>query len=102
MFNVLLTYFMLGQRTSLAAIACCGTIVAGFYLGVDQVTVFGDCLLIFNFLFPFLRKTRLAVSPCQEQCMEFSLHSSYHFSPFLQKRCEFYDVFFSYYTFSHL
>ncbi len=37
-FNVLLTYFILGQRTSLAAIVCCGTIVAGFYLGVDQVT----------------------------------------------------------------
>ena len=37
MFNVLLTYFILGQRTSLAAIVCCGTIVAGFYLGVDQV-----------------------------------------------------------------
>ena len=42
MFNVLLTYFMLGQRTSLAAIACCGTIVAGFYLGVDQVTFIAD------------------------------------------------------------
>ena len=38
MFNVLLTYFILGQRTSLSAIICCGVIVAGFYLGVDQVT----------------------------------------------------------------
>ena len=40
MFNVLLTYFILGQRTSLSAIICCGVIVAGFYLGVDQVTTF--------------------------------------------------------------
>ena len=36
-FNVLLTYFILGQRTSLAAVACCAVILAGFYLGVDQV-----------------------------------------------------------------
>merc|ERR1711955_102701 len=35
-FNVLLTYFILGQKTSLSAIMCCGIIVAGFYLGVDQ------------------------------------------------------------------
>ena len=90
MFNVLLTYFMLGQRTSLAAIACCGTIVAGFYLGVDQVTVFGHCLLIFIDSFPLLRKTSPAVSHCQGQCMEFSLPSSFHFFPFLQKRCEYY------------
>ena len=41
-FNVLLTYFILGQRTSLAAIVCCGTIVAGFYLGVDQVRDISD------------------------------------------------------------
>ena len=48
MFNVLLTYFMLGQRTSLAAIACCGTIVAGFYLGVDQVTLIADEKMFFD------------------------------------------------------
>ena len=35
-FNVLLTYFILGQKTSLPAIACCAVIVGGFYLGVDQ------------------------------------------------------------------
>ena len=36
-FNVLLTYFILGQKTSLAAVSCCAVILAGFYLGVDQV-----------------------------------------------------------------
>ena len=41
-FNVLLTFFILGQKTSLAAILCCGTIVAGFYLGVDQEDVAGS------------------------------------------------------------
>ena len=53
MFNVLLTYFILGQRTSLAAIVCCGTIVAGFYLGVDQVRDISDekCLSTFLNLF---------------------------------------------------
>jgi len=35
-FNVMLTYFILGQRTSMSAIVCCGIIVGGFYLGVDQ------------------------------------------------------------------
>merc|ERR1712110_1259654 len=33
-FNVLLTYFILGQKTSLSAICCCLSIVGGFYLGV--------------------------------------------------------------------
>jgi len=65
-FNVLLTYFMLGQRTSLAAIACCGTIVAGFYLGVDQEdqsgsfsmsgTVYGVLASLFVSLFSIFTK----------------------------------------------
>jgi len=53
-FNVLLTYSILGQKTSLSAVLCCGIIVAGFYLGVDQEgeagsfslsgTVYGECI----------------------------------------------------------
>eukprot|EP00045_Choanoeca_perplexa_P015119 m.183039 g.183039 ORF g.183039 m.183039 type:complete len:334 (+) comp16891_c0_seq9:33-1034(+) len=35
-FNVALSYFMLQQTTSLRAIAMCGVIVAGFFLGVDS------------------------------------------------------------------
>ena len=35
-FNVILTYLILGQKTSLSAIGCCAAIVGGFYLGVDQ------------------------------------------------------------------
>jgi len=35
-FNVLLTYTLLGQKTSFQAIACCGIILGGFWLGVDQ------------------------------------------------------------------
>merc|ERR1712012_676160 len=65
-FNVLLTYFILGQRTSLAAIVCCGTIVAGFYLGVDQEdqagsfsmsgTVYGVLASLFVSLFSIFTK----------------------------------------------
>lgn len=65
-FNVLLTYFILGQRTSLSAIICCGVIVAGFYLGVDQEdqagsfslsgTVYGVLASLFVSLFSIYTK----------------------------------------------
>jgi len=35
-FNVITTYFLLGERTSLKAIVCCAIIIVGFWLGVDQ------------------------------------------------------------------
>lgn len=35
-FNVLFTYVVLHQSTSMPAVACCGIIVAGFLLGVNQ------------------------------------------------------------------
>jgi solute carrier family 35 (GDP-fucose transporter), member C1 len=35
-FNVVLTFTLLRQRTSCASIVCCGIIVFGFWLGVDQ------------------------------------------------------------------
>jgi GDP-fucose transporter C1 len=41
-FNVLLTYFLLGQKTSLPAVVCCGVIVGGFYMGVDQEDASGN------------------------------------------------------------
>jgi GDP-fucose transporter C1 len=70
-FNVLLTYFILGQGTSLAAIGCCGIIVGGFYLGVDQEdasgtfslsgTVYGVLASLFVSLFSIYTKKVLAV-----------------------------------------
>ena len=86
MFNVLLTYFILGQRTSLAAIVCCGTIVAGFYLGVDQVRDISDDKMIIDVFESVLRKIRRVVSPCQAQFTESSPLSSYPCSPFSQRR----------------
>lgn len=35
-FNVVLTYIVLGQKTSPPAIVCCLVIIFGFFLGVDQ------------------------------------------------------------------
>lgn len=35
-FNVILTYIVLGQKTSFSAVICCCIIVLGFFLGVDQ------------------------------------------------------------------
>lgn len=40
-FNVLLSYALLGQTSSFQCIACCGIIVSGFWLGVDQESVAG-------------------------------------------------------------
>jgi len=34
-FNVIMSYVILGQKTSMKAIICCGIIILGFYLGVD-------------------------------------------------------------------
>jgi len=39
-FNVLLTYLILGNKTSLRALSCCAVIIFGFWLGVDQEMVF--------------------------------------------------------------
>ncbi|KAH9402968.1 hypothetical protein TYRP_015732 [Tyrophagus putrescentiae] len=40
-FNVALTYFILGRTTSFSAIFCCLAIVGGFLLGVDQEQLVG-------------------------------------------------------------
>ncbi|CAJ0587949.1 unnamed protein product, partial [Mesorhabditis spiculigera] len=41
-FNVICTYLILGQKTSGRAIACCGLIIGGFFLGVNQEDVAGS------------------------------------------------------------
>ncbi|KAF4533533.1 hypothetical protein B566_EDAN001018 [Ephemera danica] len=41
-FNVVLTYLILGQRTSSQAVLCCLIIIGGFWLGVDQENVAGS------------------------------------------------------------
>jgi len=65
-FNVILTYFILGQRTSPSAVICCAIIVGGFYLGVDQEgaagsfslsgTVYGVMASLFVSLFSIYTK----------------------------------------------
>jgi len=41
-FNVVCTYLILGQTTSMSAILCCLTIIGGFFLGVNQEDVAGS------------------------------------------------------------
>nr|XP_020464440.1 GDP-fucose transporter 1 isoform X2 [Monopterus albus] len=41
-FNVLLSYVILKQTTSLQALLCCGIILGGFWLGVDQEGLAGS------------------------------------------------------------
>ncbi|XP_058485457.1 GDP-fucose transporter 1 isoform X2 [Solea solea] len=41
-FNVLFTYIILKQTTSLRSVMCCGVILGGFWLGVDQEGVAGS------------------------------------------------------------
>ncbi|XP_075322771.1 GDP-fucose transporter 1 isoform X1 [Odontesthes bonariensis] len=41
-FNVLLSYVILKQTTSLQALSCCGVILGGFWLGVDQEGLAGS------------------------------------------------------------
>ncbi|RWS23367.1 GDP-fucose transporter 1-like protein [Leptotrombidium deliense] len=45
-FNVLFTYYFLGEQTSRNAIICCLVIVLGFFLGVDQESVGGSLSFI--------------------------------------------------------
>lgn len=41
-FNVVLTFYILGTRTSVPALSCCGVIILGFFLGVDQESITGS------------------------------------------------------------
>lgn len=45
-FNVIFTYLILGQKTSAKCIACCGFIVIGFLLGVDQEQIAGSLSIL--------------------------------------------------------
>lgn len=45
-FNVVLVYFILNQKTSCKAIICCAVIIAGFLMGVDQEGIAGSLSLL--------------------------------------------------------
>ncbi|TGZ50165.1 GDP-fucose transporter 1-like [Temnothorax curvispinosus] len=59
-FNVVFTYILLGQTTSLKCIACCAVIIAGFWLGVDQEHVAGS-LSVLGTLFGVLGSLSLSL-----------------------------------------
>lgn len=41
-FNVICSYIILGHNTSTRALVCCGVIIFGFFLGVNQEDVLGN------------------------------------------------------------
>lgn len=47
-FNVCLTYLILGEKTSKRCIFFCLVIIFGFYLGVDQENIAGNEIMIKN------------------------------------------------------
>lgn len=61
-FNVILSYLLLSQTSSLRCIGCCAIIVSGFWLGVDQESVGGTqtiqfpftCASVYQFSYLFL------------------------------------------------
>ncbi|XP_012267187.2 GDP-fucose transporter 1 isoform X1 [Athalia rosae] len=59
-FNVILSYSILGQKTSFGCIACCGIIIGGFWLGVDQENVAGS-LSIMGTVFGILGSLSLSL-----------------------------------------
>lgn len=48
-FNVIFSYIIIGQKTSFGCIICCGVIVGGFWLGVDQENVAGSLSILGTF-----------------------------------------------------
>ncbi|XP_029045887.1 GDP-fucose transporter 1 [Osmia bicornis bicornis] len=59
-FNVIFTYLILGQRTSIKCIACCIFIVTGFWLGVDQEHIAGS-LSVLGTIFGILGSLTLSL-----------------------------------------
>lgn len=45
-FNVILSYLILGQTTSVSCLICCFAVVCGFFLGVDQENLSGSFSLV--------------------------------------------------------
>lgn len=60
-FNVAMSYLILKQTTSCKAIACCGIIVAGFLLGVDQEGASGS-LSVMGVMFGVLASASVALN----------------------------------------
>lgn len=60
-FNVAFSYFVLKQTTSWKAMACCGVIIFGFFMGVDQEKVAGS-LSVMGVVFGVLASASVAMN----------------------------------------
>lgn len=90
-FNVILSYMLLGQTSSFHCILCCAVIVGGFLLGVDQESIGGKCnvnptknlkeeILHSNFSHPQVHFHSL------EQCSEYWDRLAYHCIRFTRRK----------------
>jgi hypothetical protein len=46
-----MTYIFFGEKTSMRALVCCGIIILGFILGIDQENGLGNSDLVFRVVF---------------------------------------------------
>jgi len=60
-FNVVFSYLLLGQKTQVPAMVCCGVIIGGFMLGVDQEGAAGS-LTLFGVVFGILAAASVALN----------------------------------------
>ncbi|XP_071171932.1 GDP-fucose transporter 1-like [Mytilus edulis] len=60
-FNVVFSYFILKQTTSWKAMGCCGIIICGFFMGVDQEKVAGS-LSVMGVVFGVLASASVAMN----------------------------------------
>ncbi|VDL70795.1 unnamed protein product [Nippostrongylus brasiliensis] len=81
-FNVVCTYLILGQRTSVKAIGCCLLIVAGFLMGIDQEDASGS-LSVIGVIYGVLASLCVALNAIYTQRGEFGelMYFSQLFSP---------------------
>ena len=54
-------YFMLGERTSYKALLCCGLIISGFFLGIDQEKSLGKIRFEYKLIINFSIKGTLSI-----------------------------------------
>jgi len=109
-FNVLLTYIFFGERTSFRAMGCCGFIIGGFLLGIDQekglgnLSFFGVAYGIAASLFVALNAiyTKKSLNAVDNNLWKLTLYNNFNacilFLPFIFLFDEFYEIM----TFPHL
>lgn len=94
-FNVILTYWFFGEKTSQKALGCCGIIIVGFFLGIDQekglggVTFFGVFFGVMGSLFVALNAiyTKKSLKLVDDNIWKLTMYNNFNacfiFLPFI-------------------